>query len=123
MALKWTALLLIGLGGGLGSVLRALLSFWLRSAMPWGTFVVNVCGCLLIGLLAGLATGAGLSDNARSLWVVGFCGGFTTFSTFSYENVALLQQGRFLLAGVYMVSSVVVCLVAAYIGLRLTRPA
>lgn len=124
MAIKWTSLLLIALGGGLGSVLRALLSFWLRASMPWGTFAVNVSGCLLIGLIAGFGGGvSSLSDSARSFWVIGFCGGFTTFSTFSYENIALLEQGRTALAFAYMALSLLVCLAAVYLGLRLARPA
>lgn len=122
MPIHWTSLLLVGLGGGLGSVLRVLLSFWLRSAAPWGTFAVNVSGCLLIGLLIGLCgEAAPLSDNARAFWVLGFCGGYTTFSTFSYENVALLQEGRPALAFAYMALSVCVCLAAVYVGLRLRR--
>lgn len=120
--MKATSLLLIGLGGALGSILRALCSYWLRDAAPWGTFVVNASGSLLIGLLIGLSVTAAVpSEPLRLFGVIGFCGGFTTFSTFSYENVVLLQQGKPLLAFAYMGLSMAACIGAVYAGLRLGR--
>lgn len=125
MVISWTSVLLVALGGSIGSVLRALLSTALNGWLPWGTFAVNLLGCLLIGLLLGWGggpvSGSGITESSRFFWVVGFCGGFTTFSAFSFENVALLEQGRFLTAFAYILLSVVLCVAGAWAGFRLGR--
>jgi CrcB protein len=93
-------LLLVGGGGFLGSVSRWLVAGWVHralgvSAFPVGTLVVNVAGCLVIGLAAGLAEGRGvLGPEARLFLLLGFLGGFTTFSTFGYETVGLARGGE-----------------------------
>ncbi len=106
-------LLLIALGGGTGSVLRYLVSLWMArccpSPFPVGTFAVNMLGCFLMGLLLGLADRhAVFNEELRSLLIIGFCGGFTTFSTFSAENVNLFGSGSYGLAALYIGASVAV---------------
>lgn len=92
------ALLLVFFGGGWGSVSRYLISRWLRSSLgdlwgwawlPWGTLSVNVLGCLILGIVMGLTQGTS-SSRLALLWGTGFCGGFTTFSTWMYENHNLI---------------------------------
>src|SRR5690606_11082359 len=99
-------LFLVFLGGGIGSMVRYLTSLYMIRQLPeaWllGTWSVNLTGSFLIGLLlgwTGLDSSAG--DYYRLLWVTGFCGGFTTFSTFSYENLLLLQEGAIARFAVY----------------------
>jgi CrcB protein len=89
---------------------------------PWGTWVVNVSGSLLIGILYVLiAEKMTLPSEARALLVVGFLGAFTTFSTFSLDTLLLIQQGWLLQAITYIVSSVVVCILLTWLGMVLTR--
>lgn len=119
-----THLVLVFLGGGAGSVLRYLVGKWIgafapHAAFPWGTFAVNVLGSLLIGLLATLATRGTLSAEWRLMLVVGFCGGFTTFSTFSRESLALLTGGQALTFVLYAAGSVALGLAAAWCGVKL----
>ena len=95
-----TRFLLVGAGGFVGSVLRYGLGTWVQSAVapslyPWGTTAVNLAGCLVIGVLAGLAeTRELLSPEVRLLLLVGVLGGFTTFSSFGLETVHLLRAGH-----------------------------
>lgn len=120
-----TKLLLIAAGSGLGGVCRWLLSksihiSWL-GAFPWGTFVVNVLGCLVIGLIYGLIDrGITLSENMRLLLTVGFCGGFTTFSTFMHENYLLFNAPQFITIALYAGLSFFVGLLFVYIGYLIT---
>ena len=119
-------LLLIIFGSGLGGGARYLLSRFIDqhsvSVFPWGTFVVNVLGCLLIGIIYGLADrGFNLGDNVRLLLTVGFCGGFTTFSTFAHENYLLFQSGNILIVAAYAALSLFVGLLMAYAGHALVR--
>ena len=81
-------LLLVAFGGAVGSVGRYLVSKWLEGGFPWGTLTVNIVGCLLIGFLTGLVTKGTLSPEMKLLLVTGFCGGFTTFSTFARSSFA-----------------------------------
>lgn len=121
-------LAIIGLGGFIGAVLRYLVSGWVQQlgrdgAFPVGTLGVNVAGCLLIGLLGGLAENLGmLSDTARLLLIVGILGSFTTFSTFGYETLALLRDGQFGASLLNVALQVAAGLFAVWAGYALTLP-
>jgi CrcB protein len=119
-------LLAIGSGSFLGGISRYLLSRAIQnsvaSTFPFGTLWVNIFGCFLIGLLYGLSDRGNLSNNELRLFLtVGFCGGFTTFSTFSTENLALLRDGSFLHFTVYAGLSVFLGLAATFGGHALTK--
>lgn len=113
--------LLIALGGAGGSVLRYLLGSAIQrgsgSGFPIGTLVVNVSGCFLIGILVRQFLNMQLSHDLRALLIVGFCGGFTTFSTFSAETLALIEGGEYARAIAYVLLSVGVCLLATLAGM------
>ena len=121
-----TNILIVGLGGGAGSILRYLCQKWVNESyqhnFPLATFLVNISGCLLIGILYALGEKTNiLSPQTRLLLVTGFCGGFTTFSTFAFENMNLLKAGdnfNFLL---YAVGSLVLGILAVYIGSLLVK--
>ncbi|HUR57841.1 MAG TPA: fluoride efflux transporter CrcB [Opitutaceae bacterium] len=115
-----TALLLIALGGALGSVLRALASWAIPAGrLPWATLGVNIAGSLLIGAL--MARWALTDPRAQSFWVVGVCGGFTTFSSFSWQTFELAQRGNWAAAVANIFLSVTLCLLATWLGWRLAR--
>ncbi len=114
-------LLIAGTGGFLGTVSRFLVSRYFQnlffSSFPFGTFVVNIAGCLLIGIFFGLSQkGNILGPEWRMFLTVGFCGGFTTFSTFASENLALLKDGNFFYFALYTGLSVFLGLMATYLG-------
>jgi len=111
-------ILLATLGGAAGSALRYIVSRYVTGSFPYGTFTVNVAGCLLIGLLTGLFSGGALSPAMRLLLITGFCGGFTTFSTFANESIAMMRTGDMLLASLYIGGSVAVGISATYLGLK-----
>ena len=115
--------LLIALGGALGSVARHWLSETVTArfdgVFPWGTFVVNLTGCLAIGFLASLPGLGGRpfsSVETRCFFLTGVCGGYTTFSTFSAQTLTLLRAGDTLRAGAYDVSSVTLCVLGVWVG-------
>ena len=93
-----------------------------HNGFPWGTFIVNVAGCLLIGILWGITSRfQSLSPAFSLLLIVGFCGGFTTFSTFSREGLTLLQANNFLLFSLYAIGSVVLGILAVTLGYYTTK--
>jgi CrcB protein len=119
-------ILLVGLGGGVGSIGRYLLQKWVYSLyphpFPWGTFLVNVSGCFLIGLLYAIAEKSSLLNlELRLLLTVGLCGGFTTFSTFAFENVILFRSGDFTFFILYILASVVFGIAAVFGGIALIK--
>lgn len=117
-------ILLVFLGGGTGSILRYLISRSLNNAtiLPLGTLVVNVLGSLIIGLILGLGFRQQLlSENGMLLLATGFCGGFTTFSAFSYENQVFLKAGDFMSLGIYTISSLILGIGATFAGLYASR--
>ena len=122
----WRLLLIIGTGGFLGSISRFLLSRLIQnmalSAFPYGTLVVNIVGSLFIGLLYGLSVKENvLTPEWRMFLTVGFCGSFTTFSTFVNENVALLRDGDFFHFAFYTGLSIFLGIMAVFLGNYLTK--
>ena len=113
-------LLLVALGGAVGSVLRYLLS-GINTTFPWGTFAVNILGSLLIGLLVGLVSKGILSPEMKLLMVTGFCGGFTTFSTFANESFGMMKAGDVLQMALYVGVSVVIGILAVWGGMALSN--
>ena len=120
-------ILLVALGGAAGSVARYLLSKAIQdtaaTAFPWGTMAVKVAGCPLIGLFYGLSSGdrARLGADLKLMLTVGFCGGFTTFSTFANESLTLAKTGDALLSAAYIGSSVALGMLAVMAGAQLAK--
>lgn len=116
--------MLVGLGGFAGAVSRYLLGGWilhhtLSAKFPWSTLAVNALGCLLIGILSGLAERLDWFTPAmRLLLFTGLLGGFTTFSAFGLETVHLARRGELLIASAYGLSSLLLCVAAVWLGLR-----
>lgn len=120
------ALLLVGLGGGVGSIFRYLVSVLtakhIHTVFPWATFVVNILGCLMIGLLIGyFEKQQALNNDLKFLFVTGFCGGFTTFSAFAIENLKLFQTGQHFTAFTYIVLSAVLGIIAVGGGMLFVK--
>lgn len=114
----------VAVGGALGAVARYQLSLWVHarwpSAFPTGTLVVNLIGCLLIGVLAGtLESRMPASPAARLFFGVGILGAFTTFSTFELETLLAIERGHMAMALSYVAASVIVGLAAVWVGLRM----
>ena len=117
--------LLIALGGAIGSIAR----YWLTATVetrlnglfPWGTFLVNLSGCVLIGLFAALPAAGGRPmppNETRAFLIIGLCGGYTTFSAFSLQTLNLLRLGDWPRASAYVASSVILCVLGTWLGLR-----
>jgi CrcB protein len=113
-------ILLVGVGGAAGSILRFLCQKALNLHFPYGTLTVNILGCFIIGILMGMAI-RGFNESAVVLLATGFCGGFTTFSAFSFEGVNMLISNRWLSFALYTGISVAGGLIATYVGFKLTR--
>lgn len=111
----------IGIGSFLGAIFRYFLSQFINSkflsTFPFGTLTVNILGCLLIGLIFGLSDRVNLSQEWRLFLTTGLIGGFTTFSAFSYETITMMRDGQFWYASAYVIGSVVVGLIATFIGI------
>ena len=118
-------LLLIALGGAAGSVLRYLLGgraqHFAPHGFPLGTLFVNVVGCFLVGILVRQFMNIQTHNYVRALLIVGFCGGFTTFSTFSMETVGLIGGGEYPRAMAYIALSLTLCLTATFAGMTVMR--
>ncbi|PIO49046.1 MAG: fluoride efflux transporter CrcB [[Chlorobium] sp. 445] len=117
--------LIIGVGSFIGGTLRYLVAQQVQknflSTFPFGTLSVNIVGCFLIGLVFALSDRGNLSQEWRLFLATGICGGFTTFSAFSNETIALLRDGQFLYAGLYVTSSVTLGLVATFLGYMILK--
>lgn len=118
-------LLLVFIGGGFGSIARFLLSKYFNNdstGIPYGTFLANILGSLLIGFILGFAIkNESLNSNQTLLLATGFCGGFTTFSTFAYENHVLLKSGDFFTFFLYTVGSFALGFAAVFLGMFLVK--
>ncbi|MDP3062784.1 MAG: fluoride efflux transporter CrcB [Chloroflexota bacterium] len=118
---------LVGVGGFLGAVSRYLLGGWVHDVLrspgwPYGTFAVNIVGCLLIGFFVGIGDGRNaVSAQSRAFILVGFLGGFTTFSAFGYETFALMRQGQMLGALANVSAQVILGLVAVWAGYAIAQ--
>jgi len=121
--------LVIGLGGALGSMLRFGLGSWIDSGaqktgaiFPWGTIIVNITGCFIIGFIAAISASEGrlmLSSLTRQFIMIGILGGYTTFSSFSLQTLTLAQDGQWWGAAANVMLSVVLCLVGVWLGAAL----
>jgi len=117
--------LLVGLGGGFGAMSRygigeIVAHYYADNKFPLATFLVNLGGCLLIGLLAGLTEKHNLLNlNTRLFLITGFLGGFTTFSAFGLETLSLIRRGDLALASLYIGASIVCCHLAVWLGFKL----
>ncbi|CAM4475310.1 fluoride efflux transporter CrcB [Paenibacillus phoenicis] len=114
---------IVGLGGILGTLLRYYLGQWISSQtaprgsqFPWGTWVINLSGSLLLGVLAGLHTRQAIPDWGWLMLGTGFCGAYTTFSTFGYETITLINKGQKQKAAVYVLTSALLGAACAWLG-------
>ncbi|TYB79540.1 fluoride efflux transporter CrcB [Bizionia myxarmorum] len=118
-------ILLVFIGGGFGSALRFIIGKFLNnpnSGIPYGTFLTNILGSLLIGVILGLAAKHNsLSENHIALIATGFCGGFTTFSAFAYENHVFLKSGDFMSFAIYTIASFALGFLAVFLGMFLVK--
>ena len=117
--------LAVGVGGGLGALARYYIAGAIQSAVtnfPWGIFVVNISGGLLMGLIVeASALKLNLAPDLRAFLTVGILGGYTTFSTFSLDSALLLQRGEYMQAAAYVIGSVVLSILALFAGLWIVR--
>lgn len=121
------SILLVGIGGGLGSIIRYLTSViankYFHSIFPLATFITNIMGCFIIGVLLGVFDRQSLTNpDLKALLIIGFCGGYTTFSAFAAENIKMLQSGYLFTALIYVTTSVLLGLLAVWLGLIVTKP-
>ena len=119
-------ILWIAAGGALGSTARFLVNVWagrlFGTDFPWATFIVNVAGCFIMGLLVGLmALKLNVGSEVRAFLTTGILGGFTTFSAFSLDFAVLVERKAYWAAGTYAAGSVVLSLAAVFLGLALIR--
>ena len=118
--------LIVGLGGAAGSMLRygvqKIFQVQAAATFPTGTLLVNISGCFLIGILWGIVSRSlTWNEEMKLLLMTGFCGGFTTFSAFTLEGIGLLKENRAVLFVIYLTASVVVGLLATFIGIRIAK--
>src|SRR5437879_13261634 len=124
--MNFATLLIIAVGGAIGSVCRYvmvdLVQRMTHPAFPFGTLAVNIVGSLIVGLVSGYIMNMQAHPLIRPALIVGFCGGFTTFSTFSFETFGLISGGEWGRAAAYVVASVVACIAGTALGFAAARP-
>lgn len=119
-------LLWVALGGGLGSMARYLCQRWFTmpgvNTFPWGTFVVNITGCLLIGIFWGISFRSfSVNENWKLFLMTGLCGGFTTFSAFTLEGIGMIRSDKWGLFFLYAAGSIFFGLIATFFGMKLVK--
>ena len=116
------AYLYVFLGGGLGAMARYSISTWIEvpaKGFPTATLLANVISCIILGVLLGILVQKGLSNRMQWLVMTGFCGGFSTFSTFSAESFRLMEVGEYKTVILYILTSLLVCLISILVGVKL----
>ena len=116
----------VALGSAIGGVARYLLGGLIQrdsASFPWGTLVINISGSFLLGLIMRYALAVPIRAETRAFLTIGLCGGYTTFSTFSYETVSFLRDGQWLRASTYIGASIILSLVAVLAGFAVAREA
>lgn len=118
--------LAVFIGGGIGSVMRYAVQLFIHERLtpytfPWATLTVNIIGSFLIGLFYAVSARFNLSEEIRLLLTAGLCGGFTTFSTFSNDGLALLRQGEVAMFAVYTILSIILGITAAFAGAAMVK--
>jgi len=113
--------LLVAAGGSIGAAMRYAVYLLIKNQpFPYATFCINIAGSFLLGIIMALSLNADeISESTKLFLATGICGAFTTFSTFSFENLALLQQGKYNLAFIYTITSVLSGLLAAWLGFKI----
>ncbi|MEO7523586.1 MAG: fluoride efflux transporter CrcB [Ferruginibacter sp.] len=115
-------LLLAGLGGAIGTMIRFGLNLWIKTpGFPVATLLINIVGSLVIGIVFGLVIkDINFENNWKIFLATGICGGFTTFSAFSLENFQMLQQGKYFLSALYIITSIMAGIIAAWAGYKIS---
>ncbi|MBT8191309.1 MAG: fluoride efflux transporter CrcB [Saprospiraceae bacterium] len=111
------------LGGGLGALSRygiARLVPVTTHGFPWATFITNIISCIFLGYLLGLTLNKGLDNRLQLLLMTGFCGGFSTFSSYTAETLKLLEQQQYSLVLIYVFASILLCLICMWIGIKIS---
>ena len=114
-------LLYVFLGGGIGSVFRYIISIKLDQELPYGTFLVNIMGCFLIGVVYGVFEKELINNPTKILWAAGFCGGFTTFSSLILQKYQMVLKGEYLFLITYILLSLLIGFAAVAIGFKTSK--
>ena len=117
--MSFSGFLLIGLGGALGSMLRGFTALFFSFLSPWPTLFVNIVGAFVIGLLVKQMEGTANPESFRNFWIIGVCGGFTTFSAFGLEIVEMLKSSQWTMSSVYLFLNVLGSVLAIFMAFRL----